>query len=297
MTKNAFRQVRGGGGLGAELLRQPLQVCTMHRGEEPPEPAGRWLRCPSPAARGQRRLRRRNIQQDGSGHQGQCREPLTTFWRKDALTRRSYHLFRGQGQPFHRPAIAGEGLEMSARQRQRGVQEEGLVKARSMDQRGAEGWCTRSCSGPYQVVPKRRVQGQRGWPAMALPGCVALRWRCGNRAALVGAREGADQRTADGFAPFPWRGWERRPSRRAVDRSADDRALDARLLELAEGKTAITAERFVDSELRVGTLEEAELSVGFAGIGRLAPDEEAGHGQTLGPDWPNACRDAQRESG
>jgi hypothetical protein len=94
---------------------------------------------------------------------------------------------------------------------------------------------------------------------MELPGFVAIRWRRGHRAALVGAREGADQRTADGFAPFPWIGWERRPSRREVDRSADDRALDARLVELAEGKTAITDERFVDSELRVGTLEEAEL--------------------------------------
>jgi hypothetical protein len=73
--------------------------------------------------------------------------------------------------------------------------------------------------------------------------------------------------------------------------------LDARLVELAEGQTALTDQRFVDCELRVGALEEAELSGGFAGIGRLASDEEAGHGQTLGPDCPHACRDAQRDSG
>jgi hypothetical protein len=54
-------------------------------------------------------------------------------------------------------------------------------------------------------------------------------------------------------------GRERSPSRREVDRSADDIALDARLLELAQGKTAITDERFVACELLVGALEEAEL--------------------------------------
>jgi hypothetical protein len=186
---------------------------------------------------------------------------------------------------------------VGARQRQRGVQEEGLVKARIMDKHGTEGWCPRSCLGTYQIVPELRVQGQRGWPETELPGCVALRWRRGNRAARVRAREGADQRTTDGFAPFPLIGRERRPSRREGDRSADDRALDARLLAWAQGKTAITDERFVDCELLVGALEEAELSVGFAGIGRLAPDQEAGHGQTLGPDCPHACHEAQRDSG
>jgi hypothetical protein len=54
-------------------------------------------------------------------------------------------------------------------------------------------------------------------------------------------------------------GRERRPARREVDRSADDIALDAGLLELAEGKTAITDQRFVDGKLRVSVLEEAEL--------------------------------------
>ena len=94
---------------------------------------------------------------------------------------------------------------------------------------------------------------------MELPGFVAVRWRRGNGAALVRAREGADQRTADGFAPFPLLGRERRPARREVDWSADNLAWDARLLELAEGKTAITDERFVAGELLVGALAKAEL--------------------------------------
>jgi len=54
-------------------------------------------------------------------------------------------------------------------------------------------------------------------------------------------------------------GRECRPSRREVDRSADDIALDARLLELAEGETAITDECVVACELLVGALEKAEL--------------------------------------
>jgi hypothetical protein len=54
-------------------------------------------------------------------------------------------------------------------------------------------------------------------------------------------------------------GRERRPACREVDWSADDIALDARLLELAEGKTAITDERFVACELLVGASEEAAL--------------------------------------
>jgi hypothetical protein len=53
-------------------------------------------------------------------------------------------------------------------------------------------------------------------------------------------------------------GRERRPARREVDRSADDIALDAGFLELAEGKTAITDQRFVDGKRRVSVLEEAE---------------------------------------
>jgi hypothetical protein len=54
-------------------------------------------------------------------------------------------------------------------------------------------------------------------------------------------------------------GRERRPARREVDRRADDIALDADLLELAEGKPAITDQRFVDGKLRVNALEEAAL--------------------------------------
>jgi hypothetical protein len=113
---------------------------------------------------------------------------------------------------------------------------------------------------------------------MELPGLPPVGGRRGNRAALIRAREGADQRPAHGFAPFPVLGRERRPAHRAVDGRADHRAWDTRLMELAEGKTAITDERCVAGELLVGPLEKAELSVGCAGISCLAPDEQAGHG-------------------
>jgi hypothetical protein len=269
----------------------------MDRSQESPEPPRRRLRGAIPEAGGQCRLRRGALHEDGPGHQSQCGQPLTTFWGKNAWTRCASHLLGRHREPCHRPAIAIEGLEVGARQRQRGVQEEGLVKARIRDERGAEGWCPRSRLGTYPVVPKLRVQGQRGCPETPLPGGVAIRWRRGNRAALGRAREGADQGTADGCAPLPWRGRERRPACREVDWSADDIALDARLWELAEGNTASTDERFVACALLVGASEEAALSGGFVGIGRLAPDQEAGHGQTLGPDCPNACRNAQRESG
>jgi hypothetical protein len=76
---------------------------------------------------------------NGLGHQSQCGQPLPTFWGKDALTRRSRPLFGRQGQPFLRPAIVREGLQVGTRQRQRGMQEERLVKARIMDEDGAEG--------------------------------------------------------------------------------------------------------------------------------------------------------------
>jgi hypothetical protein len=161
-----------------------------------------------------------------------------------------------------------------------------------MEKRCAEGRRAWPGIGAYQVIPKRRVEGQHGASETERPGCVAVRWRRGHSTSLVRAREGADQRTTDGFPPLPLIDRERRPARRAVDRSADAIALDVGLLELAEGKTAITDQRFVDGKLRVSVLEEAELSVDFAGIGRLAPDQEAGHGQPLGPDRPHACRDA-----
>jgi hypothetical protein len=54
-------------------------------------------------------------------------------------------------------------------------------------------------------------------------------------------------------------GRERRPARREVDRHADNIALDASRLELAEGKSAITDQRFVDGTLHVSVLEEAAL--------------------------------------
>src|SRR5215510_5939800 len=128
-----------------------------------------------------------------------------------------------------------------------------------MDNRCAEGRRTWPGIGTDQVIPKLRVEGQHGASEPELPGFVAVRWRRGNNTSLVRAREGADQRTTDGFAPLPLIGRERRPARREVDRRADDIALDADLLELAEGKPAITDQRFVDGKLRVNALEEAAL--------------------------------------
>jgi hypothetical protein len=259
VATNAFRQVRGGGGLFAELLRQPLQVCTIHRGKEPSKPARRRLRCTIPEARGQSRLGRRALHQDGPSYQRQFGQPLPTLWRKDALTCRSQHLFGRQGQPFHRPAIAIEGLQVGARQWQRGVQEERLVKTRIMDEYGAEGWRARLRIGAYQVVPKRRVQRQGCGPKTELPGCVAVRGRRGNGAPLVGAGEGADQRATDGFAPLPLLRRKGRPPRCKVDGSTDDRALHPSGLELSEGEPPIADQRFVVRQLLVGPLEQASL--------------------------------------
>jgi hypothetical protein len=259
VAKNAFRQVRSGGGLFAELLRQPLKVCTIHRGKEPPEPARRRLRCPLPEARGQCRLGRRALHQDGPSHQCQFGQPLPTLWRKDELPCRSQHLFGRQGQPFHRPAITIEGLQVGTRQRQRGVQEQRLVKTRIMDEDGAEGWRARLGVGAYQVVPKCRVQRQGGGPKTELPGFVAVRGRRGHGAPLIRAWEGADQRATDGFAPLPLLHGEGRPSRREVDGRTHDIALDACRLKLSEGEPAIADQRFVGRQLRVGPLEQARL--------------------------------------
>ena len=269
----------------------------MHHGQEPPEPAGGRLRCPSPEARGPRRLGCRDIHQDGPGHQGQVGQPLPTFWGKDALARRSQHLFGRQGQPFHRPAIVIEGLQVGARQRQRGVPEERLVKARILEEHGAEGGRARLGIGADQIIPKCRVQRQGGWPKTELPGFRAVRGCRGNRAPLGGTREGADQRAAGGLPPLPLLGGEGSPARRAVDGCAHDIALDACGLELPEGKPAIADQRFVGRQLRVGLLEQAELSSGVARLGRLAPYEQAGDRQTLGPDRPNTCSDAQWDGG
>jgi hypothetical protein len=130
---------------------------------------------------------------------------------------------------------------------------------------------------------------------MELPGGAAVRWRRGNGAALLRAGEGAAQRAADGFPPLPLIGREGRPSRRAVDGRADDIALQACLWELPPGKPSIAAQGFVSLSLLVGPLAEADLSVGFARISRLTPDEQAGHCQPLRPDRPHARHDAQRD--
>src|SRR5215475_5822717 len=72
------------------------------------------------------------------------------------------------------------------------VQQEWLVKPRIMDERRAEGGRARPGIGADQVVPKRCVQRQGGWPETELPGFVAVRGCRGNSAPLIGTREGAD---------------------------------------------------------------------------------------------------------
>jgi hypothetical protein len=116
VAEHALRQVRGGGGRCAELLRQSHQVSTMHYGEEPPEPARRRLRGTLPATRRQRRLGRCALHQDSPGHQCQFRQPLPAFGSKDELPRCPHHVLGRQGQPFPRPALAIEGLQGGARQ-------------------------------------------------------------------------------------------------------------------------------------------------------------------------------------
>ena len=88
---------------------------------------------------------------------------------------------------------------------------------------------------------------------------MAVRWRRGNGTSLVRAREGADQRAADGFPPLPLIRWERSPSRREVDGRADNIALYPYSLELPEGKPPIADQRFVGRQLLVDPLKQAEL--------------------------------------
>src|SRR5215467_8977274 len=101
-----------------------------------------------------------------------------------------------------------------------------------MEERCTEGWRPRPRIDAYQVIPKLCVERQGGAPDMEPPGIAAVRWRRGNGAALVRAGEGADQGATDGFPPLPLIRWEGSPSRREVDRSADDIALQPGLLEL-----------------------------------------------------------------
>ena len=143
VAQDAFGQVRGRGGFFTELGREALQVCTMHRGEAPAAPRGR-PRCSVPEPSRLHRLGRCAVQQDRPGHEGQLGQPLSTLGRKDKLPCSAQHLLRSQGQPFDRPAIAIERVQLGPRQGQRRVQKEGLVKARIMDQHGAEGRCARS---------------------------------------------------------------------------------------------------------------------------------------------------------
>ena len=64
-------------------------------------------------------------------------------------------------------------------------------------------------------------------------------------------------------------------------------------LELAEGNAPSTDQGCVVRALRMGPLEQAQLSAGFARIGWRPPSEETRDGQTLRPDRANARRDAQ----
>jgi hypothetical protein len=57
---------------------------------------------------------------------------------------------------------------------------------------------------------------------MALRGFVAIWWRRGNGAALVGAREGTDQGPADRLPPLPALCWQGSPAGGEVDGRADD---------------------------------------------------------------------------
>ena len=103
VAQDAFGQVRGRGGFFTELGREALQVCTMHRGEAPAAaPRGR-PRCSVPEPSRLHRLGRCAVQQDRPGHEGQL------------------------GQPFDRPAIAIERVQLGPRQGQRRVQKEGCV--------------------------------------------------------------------------------------------------------------------------------------------------------------------------
>jgi len=148
---------------------------------------------------------------------------------------------------------------VSARQRQRGVQEEWLVKTRIMDEHRAKGRRAWLGISTYQVVPKCRVQRQGCEPETKLPRFVAI-WGCrGNGAPLVGAWEGAGQGTADGLPPLPWIGGENSPARREVDGRADDLALEPGRLELPEGKPPIADQRFIGRQLLVDPLKQAEL--------------------------------------
>ena len=207
------------------------------------------------------------------------------------------HLLGRQGQPFPRPAVGIEGLQLGTGQRQRRVEEEGLINARIMNTHGAEGRRPRPRIGTDQVVLTGGVACQGSWPETERPGLLAVRWGCRTGVALVRAREGMDEDAPDGFAPLPTIGRQHRSSRREVDRSPDNIAWDPGFLTLVEGKAAIADQRFVGGQLCFGLLEHTPRQFGLAGIGCLAPDEEAGHRQTRCPHSPHARCNAQGDSG
>ena len=141
------------------------------------------------------------------------------------LPRRPQPLLGRQGQPCDRPASTIAGLQGGAWQRQRGVQEEGRVKARLMDQHWTEGRRTRPRLGASQVTQNAAWSPREVRP---LGSCQVSR-RSGGGAArvrpFVRARQGAHQHAADGLPPLPLLGREGSPSRREVDGRADDIAL------------------------------------------------------------------------
>ena len=161
VAQDVFGQVRGRGGFFTELGREALQVCTMHRGEAPPAaPRGR-PRCSVPEPGRLHWLGRRAIHQDRPGHEGQLGQPLSTFGRKDKLPCSAQHLLRGQGQPFDRPAIAIERVQLGPRQGQRRVQKEGSSKRGSwistVLQVGAPGRASAQTKSSQQEAVRVRV--------------------------------------------------------------------------------------------------------------------------------------------
>ena len=181
---------------------------------------------------------------------------------------------------------------MGSRQRQRGVQQQWLVKAWSMDDRSTERRGARRGIGQHQTIPARRAQPQGSLACTDLPGLLAV-GRCrSDGVVLVRARAGADARPPPRFAPLPLLGREDRPPRREVDGTTRHRAWHAGRLELRQGKAPITDDRFGGGELRLDLLEQASLQGGFARLGPFAPHQEAGHGQTLRTDRPDPGREA-----
>jgi hypothetical protein len=109
-----------------------------------------------------------------------------------------------------------------------------------MDERGA--W---RGIGEDQALPELGYELQGRWEGMELPGVLAVGRRCGDRAVLVGAWEGADEGPAGGLTPLAGGGREASPPCRKADRATGHLALKACRLDLSQGKPAVADQRFV----------------------------------------------------